>query len=59
MNLSHTELNSIRELVISHQGMSCKLSAYAQQCQDAQLKQMFSTASSQAQQAAQKLMQML
>ena len=58
-NLTHTELNSIRELVISHQGMSTKLATYAQQCQDAQLKQMFGTASQQAKQAAQNLIQML
>ena len=58
-NFSQQELNSIRELVSSHLVMCSKLSNYSQQCQDTQLKQMFNTASKQAHQAAQNLIQML
>jgi len=58
-NFSQSELNSIRELVVGHQTISSKLSSYAEQCQDQQIKQMFSQASGQAQRAAQNLLQML
>ena len=58
-NFSQSELNSIREMVVCHQTASAKLAGYSQQCQDAQIKQMFSQASNQAQTAAQNLLQML
>ncbi len=58
-NLSQSELNSIREVVTGHQTMACKLKSFANQVQDAQIKQMFSKASQDAQQSAQKLIQML
>lgn len=58
-NLSQSELNSIRELVMGHQTIASKLSAYANQCEDPQIKQMFNQASNQASQGAQNLLQML
>lgn len=58
-SLTQSELNSIREVVTAHQMMSCKLSDYASQVQDPQIRQMFSQASTQAQQSAQNLIQML
>jgi len=58
-NVNLQELNSIRECVGSHQTTSAKLSEYANKCTDPQVKQMFSQASTQAAQAAQKLTQML
>ena len=58
-NISLSELNSIRECVASHQTVSAKLNDYSSKCNDPQIKQMFSQASTQASQAAQKLMQML
>ncbi len=57
--LKQSELNWIREVVSGHQTTACKLSAYAEQVQDPQLKQMFSKASGEAAQSAQKLVQML
>ncbi len=58
-NFTQSELNSIREIVTGHQTMASKLSTYANQCQDQQIKQMFSQAAQQAQQSAQNLIQML
>lgn len=57
--LSQMEVNSIREVAASHQTMASKLSAYANQCQDANVKKMFSDAAMKAQQGAQNLIQML
>lgn len=54
-----SELNSIREVVSAHQTMGTKLSSYAEQVQDPQIKQMFSQAATQAKQSAQNLIQML
>lgn len=56
---SQSEVNSIREVAMCHQSTSRKLSGYAQQCQDPQIKQMFDKAATDAQTAAQKLIQML
>ncbi|MDR0272940.1 MAG: hypothetical protein LBI27_06450 [Clostridiales bacterium] len=58
-NLKQSELNWIREVVSAHNMTSSKLSSYAGQVQDPQIKQMFSQASSQAKQSAQNLLQML
>jgi len=58
-NVNLQELNSIRECVGAHQTTAAKLSDFASKCSDPQVKQMFSQASSQATQAAQKLTQML
>jgi len=57
--LKQSELNWIREVVAGHQTTANKLSDYANQVQDSQLKQMFTQASTQANQAANKLIQML
>ena len=57
--LKQSELNWIREVVPGHQLTASKLSDYANQVQDPQLKQMFTQASTQATQAANKLLQML
>jgi hypothetical protein len=53
------EANSIREIVGCHQTSSAKLAAYAEACQDQQIKQMFQQASQEAKTGAQKLIQML
>ena len=58
-NLTQSELNSIREVVTSHQTMACKLKSFADQVQDGQIKQMFNKASQDAQRSAQTLIQML
>jgi hypothetical protein len=58
-NLNQSELNTIRELVTCHHTTASKLSAYAEQCNDAGIKQMFSQASQKARQSAQNLIQML
>ncbi len=58
-NLSTIEVNSIREIASCHQTMSSKLQAYADQCNDNQIKQMFSKAAQEAQRSAQNLIQML
>ena len=57
--LKQSELNWIREVVSCHNTTSSKLSTYANQVQDPQIKQMFTKASTEAKQAAQHLMQML
>lgn len=57
--LNQMEANSIREIVEAHQTTAAKLNTYAQQCQDAQVKQMFEQAAQDAQQSCQKLTQML
>ena len=62
INLSQVtqmELQSIRHIADAHKLMSTKLSAYANQCQDAQLKQMFQKAGQDAQMTAQNLIQSL
>ena len=57
--LKQSELNWIREVVSAHNMTASKLNAYSGQVQDPQLRQMFSTASNGARQAAQNLIQML
>ncbi|MCL2225381.1 MAG: hypothetical protein FWB96_10500 [Defluviitaleaceae bacterium] len=57
--LKQSELNWIREVVSAHNMSASKLHTYASQVQDPQIRQMFSTASTQAKQAAQNLLQML
>jgi len=56
---SQSELNSIREVVCAHQTSANKLADYANQCQDATVKQMFSKAAQDANKSAQNLIQML
>ncbi|MCL2337914.1 MAG: hypothetical protein FWC60_10910 [Firmicutes bacterium] len=58
-NLSQSEVNSIREVVMAHQTMACKLSQYANDCNDTHVKQMFTKASQDARNSAQNLIQML
>ena len=57
--LKQSELNSIREVTACHQTVANKLSNYAEQVSDPNIKQMFSQASTQAKQGAQTLLQML
>ena len=57
--LSHSELNSIREVVTCHQTTASKLHEYANQCQDPNIKQMFTKAAQDASKNAQNLIQML
>lgn len=57
--LNQMEANSIREIVGAHQTSAAKLAAYAESCQDQQIKQMFQQASQEAKTGAQKLVQML
>jgi hypothetical protein len=57
--LSHSELNSLREIVVSHQTMSSKFASYSEQVQDPSLKQMFAKASQESHQSAQNLIQMI
>jgi spore coat protein CotF len=57
--LKQSELNWIREVVSCHQTVASKLSTYADQVNDPQIKQMFTQASTKARQSAQNLIQML
>ncbi|MDR0958656.1 MAG: hypothetical protein LBM16_05540 [Clostridiales bacterium] len=56
---NQTEVNSIREIVMAHQMSSAKLSDYANQCQDPQIREMFGKAAQESKTAAQNLIQML
>ena len=56
---SQSELNSIREVVACHQTTANKLNDYANQCQDSNIKQMFTKAAQEASKSAQNLIQML
>lgn len=56
---NQSEINSIREVALSHQSMSRKFADYATQCNDPQISQMFSKAGTECQQAAHNLIQML
>lgn len=58
-NLNEMELNSIRECVLSHITMSSKLLSYSNKVTDPGIKQMLKNASTQAEQSANKLTQML
>ena len=58
-DLKQSELNWIRESVSAHNMTASKLSDYANQVQDPQIKQMFTKASTDARKAAQNLLQML
>ena len=58
-NLNQMELSSIREVVSCHITTASKLGAFANQCQDPQIKQMFQQAATESQKSAQKLIQML
>lgn len=53
--LNEMELQNIRQLAGNHKTISAKLSEYANQCQDSQIKQMFQQAAQSAEQGVQKL----
>lgn len=57
--LTQPELSSIREIASAHITTCAKLKSYANSCKDPSIRQMFSTAATQAEQGATKLMQML
>lgn len=57
--ISQKELLYVSDIASSHQLLSTKLSTYASQCNDAQVKQMFEKASQDASMTAQNLIQSL
>lgn len=57
--LNEVELQNIRHIAGNHKMIAAKLSDYAEQCQDPQIKQMFQQGAQSAQQAIQKLSQFL
>ena len=59
MTLKQSELNHIREVAACHLTVANKLSSFADQVSDPNVKQMFSQASTKARQGAQSLIQML
>ncbi len=58
-NLSELELQNLRHLIGGYETSHCKMNAYAQQSQDAQVKQFFAKAAQSAMQNKQDLMQFL
>ena len=59
MNINQQELENLRHLFGAHATGANKLQAYAQQCSDPEIKQMFQESANRAQQTKQKLMQFL
>ncbi|MEL7634318.1 hypothetical protein [Sporomusa sphaeroides] len=57
--LNQMDLQHLRHMIGGHETVANKLEAYAQQCTDAQLKQMFQTDAAAARNAKQKLMSFL
>jgi len=57
--LSQMELQHLRHMIGGHETMANKLEAYAQQCSDAQLKQIFLQDAAEARSAKQRLMSFL
>jgi hypothetical protein len=57
--LSQMELQNLRHIIGSHETVANKLDAYAQNCNDSQLKQMFQQDALAARQSKQKLMTFL
>lgn len=53
--LNEMELQNIRHIAGNHKMIAAKLTDYANQCQDTQIKQMFQQAAQSAQQGVQKL----
>jgi hypothetical protein len=58
-NYTQVELNYIREIVTFHQILSSKLSSFSKQCQDPEIKELFSNASSSSQKSINDLIQIL
>ncbi|NEZ47023.1 hypothetical protein FDF74_07330 [Clostridium niameyense] len=56
MNLTQLELQNLRHLIGAHETAHNKLSCYAQQCQDPEIKQMFQQSADEANNTKQKLM---
>ena len=59
VQLNQMELQNLRELIGAHDTAYQKLSAYAQQATDPQIKQMFQRSAQDAQNTKQKLLSML
>ncbi len=57
--LNQMELQNLRHMIGEHDTAVQKMQTYAQQCQDAQLKQYFEKSAQDAQQTKQKLMSFL
>lgn len=57
--LNQLDLQHLRHMIGGHETVANKLEAYAQQCNDAQLKQMFQSDAMAAKNAKQKLMSFL
>ncbi|WP_245698130.1 hypothetical protein [Dendrosporobacter quercicolus] len=57
--LSQLELQHLRHMIGGHETMANKLEAYAQQCSDTQIKQMFQQDAAEAKSSKQKLMTFL
>lgn len=57
--LSQLELQHLRHIIGGHETMANKLEAYAQQCSDTQIKQMFQQDAAEAKSSKQKLMTFL
>ncbi|XER10301.1 hypothetical protein SATMO3_04580 [Sporomusa aerivorans] len=57
--ITQMELQHLRHMISGHETVANKLQAYAQQCTDPQLKQMFSQDATEARNAKQKLMSFL
>jgi hypothetical protein len=57
--LTQMELQNLRHMIGSHETVANKLDAYAQNCNDSQLKQMFQQDAQAARQSKQKLMTFL
>lgn len=57
--LNQLDLQHLRHMIGGHETVANKLEAYAQQCNDAQLKQMFQADAAAARSSKQKLMSFL
>jgi hypothetical protein len=58
-NINQQELQSVREIIGSHQTMASKLDFYSNQCQDPNLKNMFKQSSQDAKTTATNLLNSL
>ena len=58
-NISQQELQSLREIIASHQTMATKFDFYSNQCQDQQIKQLFKQSSQDAETTATNLINSL
>lgn len=54
--LTQTELQSLRELILNHQVTASKLSQYADQCHDPEIKRLFQQGAQSSNSTVQKLM---